>query len=292
MKLVSSFIKGNICIGAQVVREGKDYVGNLKMVDPALPGDMIEFLTGGDNMMARARDALAGLQPQHLIPADQAKLTAPIPRPGKIICVGLNYRDHAEEGGRSIPDYPDIFSKFTNTVIGHLDPIVIPRATSRVDYEVELAVVIGEKGRYIAEADASEHIAGYMVFNDVSARDYQRRVSQWTTGKVFDTFAPMGPALVTKDEVPDPGNLEIYLTLNGQEMQHSNTRNLIFSVPFLIHYLSEVMTLEPGDVISTGTPAGVGGFRNPPVYLKPGDEVVLTVEGVGTLINTVVAEAD
>ena len=189
------------------------------------------------------------------------------------------------------PEFPTFFCKTANTVIGPGQAIVIPRVTSQVDYEAELAVVIGKRARHVAQEHALDFVAGYTIFNDVSARDYQKRTSQWMIGKSFDTFGPMGPALVTADEIPDPHRLELSLTLNGQEMQRTNTGNMIFSIPFVIAYLSAVMTLEPGDVISTGTPAKTELARNLPPFMKPGDTVRIAVEKIGELVNPVVAEA-
>ncbi len=218
------------------------------------------------------------------------KLAAPIPRPPKIICIGLNYRDHAAESNMAVPKVPTVFAKFPTAVIGHLDPIILPKASTQPDYEAEFAVVIGKGGRYIPEDRWREHVFGYTMLNDVSARDFQMATTQWTMGKTFDTFAPMGPVIVTADEIPDPHSLDISLVLSGDVMQHSNTSNLIFGIPQLIAYLSSVFTLEPGDVIATGTPAGVGFARKPPRYLKPGDECRVRIEGIGELINPVVAE--
>ncbi len=222
--------------------------------------------------------------------AGEMKLLAPILRPPKIICVGLNYRDHAAESNLPIPEVPTIFAKFSTAVIGPGHPIVLPKNSSKPDYEAEFAVVIGKGGRHIPEKQWREHVFGYTILNDVSARDFQMATSQWMIGKTFDTFAPMGPAIVTADEIEDPHNLEISLTINGEELQHSNTRNLIFNIPQLIAHLSSVCTLEPGDVISTGTPGGVGFARKPPRWLQPGDTVVTKVEGLGELVNPVVAE--
>jgi len=222
--------------------------------------------------------------------ADQTALAAPILRPPKIICVGLNYRDHAAEAGLSIPEVPTIFAKFPTAVLGPGQPIVLPKASRRPDYEAELCVVIGKGGRYIPAERWREHVFGYTIFNDVSARDFQTATSQWMIGKTFDTFAPFGPAIVTADEIADPHNLRISLELNGQLMQDSNTSNLIFKIPQLIEHLSSVFTLETGDLIATGTPAGVGFARKPPVYLRPGDEVRVRIEGLGELVNPVVAE--
>jgi len=221
---------------------------------------------------------------------ETAVLAAPLLRPQKIICIGLNYRDHAEESKMAIPETPTVFSKYATSVIGPRAPIVLPKNSTKPDYEAEFAVVIGKGGRHIAEANWRDHVFGYTVINDVSARDFQMATSQWMIGKTFDTFCPMGPAVVTADEIEDPHNLRISLSIDGETLQDSNTRNLIFGVPELIAYLSSVFTLEPGDIISTGTPAGVGFARKPPRWLKAGDEVTVTVEGVGTLVNPVVAE--
>lgn len=225
------------------------------------------------------------------IPLDSVKLMAPILRPPKIICVGLNYRDHAIESNMAIPSVPTIFCKFPTSVIGPGDNIVLPKKSKQPDYEAEFAFVIGRGGRNIPAADWREHVFGYMNVNDVSARDIQLATSQWMMGKTFDAFCPMGPYLVTADEIPDPHNLDISLTIHGEVLQHSNTKHLIFRIPDLIEYLSSVFTLEPGDVISTGTPAGVGFARKPPRYLRQGDDVVVKVEGLGELRNPVVAEA-
>ena len=235
----------------------------------------------------------SGRQP-HGVPSyrlSEVKLLAPIPRPPKFICVGLNYRDHAAETRLEIPKVPTIFNKFTNVVIGPSDPIVLPRVETRPDYEAEFAFVIGRGGRYIPESEAMQHVFGYTIVNDVSARDFQMATSQWLMGKTFDTFAPMGPWIVTADEISDPHALDISLEIAGERLQHSNTRELIFKIPELIEYISKVVTLEPGDVVATGTPAGVGFARKPPRYLKPGDEVAISIQGIGTLRNTVVAEA-
>ncbi len=222
------------------------------------------------------------------IPLDQITFLPPIQRPGKILCVGLNYRDHVLEGGRTIPEFPTIFQKASSSIIAHQQSIRLPATTSKVDLEAELAVVIGKTARKVSSEGAFDYIGGYTILNDVSERDYQNRTSQWTMGKSCDTFCPIGPVLLTKDEIPDPHSLEIKSTLNGFEMQKSNTKHLIFTIPFLIEYISAVMTLEPGDIIATGTPVGVGVFRKPPVFLKAGDMAEITVEGIGTLSNPVV----
>jgi 2-keto-4-pentenoate hydratase/2-oxohepta-3-ene-1,7-dioic acid hydratase in catechol pathway len=205
--------------------------------------------------------------------------------------VGLNYRDHAIESGMEIPKVPTIFNKFATSIIGPGEKIVLPKKSEKPDYEAEFAVIIGRGGRHISEDKWQDHVFGYTILNDVSARDYQLATTQWLMGKTFDTFAPMGPAVVTADEVSDPHNLDIKLTINGEVLQNSNTKHLIFRIPDLISYISSVCTLEPGDIISTGTPAGVGlGFK-PPRWLKPGEECVISVQGLGELRNPCVLEA-
>jgi 2-keto-4-pentenoate hydratase/2-oxohepta-3-ene-1,7-dioic acid hydratase in catechol pathway len=225
-------------------------------------------------------------------PLESVRLRAPIARPGKITCIGMNYADHAREGGKEPPSAPIFFLKASNIVIGPNDPVILPPNSEKVDYEAEFAVVIGKPGRRISEENAYEHVAGYTVMNDVSARDMQFGDGQWFRGKSCDTFAPLGPWIVTRDEVPDPHALHISLTLNGQTMQNSNTSNLIFRVPYLVSYLSQSLSWETGDLISTGTPPGVGVHRNPPVLLKPGDEMSITVERLGTLTNPVAGSAE
>ncbi len=221
-------------------------------------------------------------------PLASVRLLAPILHPPKIVCVGLNYVDHAREQGIEPPKEPLFFLKSCNTICGPGDSIRLPPNSTQVDYEAEFAVVIGKGGSRIAVEQAYEHVAGYTILNDVSARDMQFGDKQWFRGKSCDTFAPCGPWIVTTDEVPDPHNLRISLTLNGATLQDSNTSNLIFGVPQLISYLSQSLTWEPGDLISTGTPPGVGVFRKPPLFLKPGDTVSVTVERLGTLTNPVV----
>jgi 2-keto-4-pentenoate hydratase/2-oxohepta-3-ene-1,7-dioic acid hydratase in catechol pathway len=225
-----------------------------------------------------------------LVPRQNAYWFAPVPRPGKLICIGLNYRDHAEESKMPIPERPIIFSKFSSAVIAPGEPVVLPAASQKVDYEAELAVVIGRRAKNVKADRAYDYVLGYTVFNDVSARDFQFADGQWQRGKSCDTFAPMGQSIVTTDVITDPHKLAIRLTLNGQTMQDSNTDQLIFGVPQLIEFISESITLEPGDVIATGTPAGVGFARNPPVFLKPGDEMEVTIEGLGGLNNPVTGQ--
>lgn len=251
---------------------------------------LLELIENFDNARAKIND-LSGKARSSGHRLSEAKLLAPIPRPRKLICVGLNYRDHAEETGSEIPKVPTIFNKFATSVIGPGAPIVLPKVSHAPDYEAEFAFVIGRGGRNIAGENWKQHVFGYTIINDVSARDYQRATTQWLMGKTFDTFAPMGPWIVTADEIPDPHALDISIEINGEVLQDSNTSNLIFKIPDLISFLSSVFTLEPGDIISTGTPAGVGFARKPPRYLKAGDDVVVKIPAIGELRNPVVAEA-
>jgi 2-keto-4-pentenoate hydratase/2-oxohepta-3-ene-1,7-dioic acid hydratase in catechol pathway len=253
--------------------------------------DLRTLIAGGADALDRAQRWLLHPPGGELIEAASATLLAPIPRPPKIVCIGLNYRDHAAEARMPIPDVPTVFAKFHTAATGHRQPIVLPKASAKPDYEAEFAVVIGRGGRHIPESAWREHVFGYTIFNDVSARDFQMATSQWMIGKTFDTFAPFGPAIVTADEIADPHALDISLILNGEVMQRSNTREMIFRIPRLIAHLSSVFTLEPGDIVATGTPAGVGFARKPPRYLMPGDEVTVRIEGIGGLVNPVVAEA-
>lgn len=267
------------------------FVGG-KVIDLTGAGfpDLPAVIAGGDAARA-AVQAWAAAPPAGAV-LDVASLTllAPLLRPPKLICVGLNYRDHAAESRSQIPDVPTIFAKFTTAIIGPGANIVLPRSSAKPDYEAELAFVIGKGGRHIAAEDWREHVFGYTIVNDVSARDYQKATTQWTIGKSFDTFAPMGPWIVTADEIADPHALDIELSIGGQVLQSSNTRNLVFPIPELVRFLSSVFTLEPGDVVSTGTPAGVGFARTPPRWLRPGDEVLIRIQGIGELRNPVVAE--
>src|ERR1700722_5976305 len=252
--------------------------------------DMLAVLAGGAAGRAKIETFVSNPPADSTFPLASVRLLAPVPRPPKLICIGLNYRDHAAEARQEIPKVPTIFAKFSNVVIGPGEPIVIPRISRKPDYEAEFMFVIGAGGRHIAAQDWQRHVFGYTVFNDVSARDIQSASSQWMLGKSFDTFAPMGPYLVSADEILDPHAVDISLGIGGEVLQHSNTRELIFGIPELVAYLSSVVTLEPGDVVATGTPAGVGFTRKPPRYLRPGDEVVVRIEGLGELRNPVVGE--
>jgi len=225
-----------------------------------------------------------------LLNVSEVRILTPVPLPPKIICLGLNYRDHAEEGHVPLPEEPILFSKPSTAIVGPDDCVVYPKISTQMDYEVELAVIIGKEGRNISEADASNHIGGYTVFNDISARDIQFKDKQWFRGKSFDTFAPTGPCLVLSDQITDPHRLKMKLRVNGEVRQSSTTANMIFKIPQIITFISRVMTLQPGDIIATGTPAGVGFYAKPEKkLLKPGDLVEAEVESIGVLRNRIVA---
>jgi 2-keto-4-pentenoate hydratase/2-oxohepta-3-ene-1,7-dioic acid hydratase in catechol pathway len=240
-----------------------------------------EKLAADDNALAEANEK------GWLVPSSHPYWFAPVPRPGKLICIGLNYRDHAAESKMAIPEKPVVFSKFSSCVIAPGEPVVLPPQSKQVDYEAELAVVIGRRAKNGPADRAYDYVLGYTAFNDVSARDFQFGDGQWQRGKSCDTFGPMGQTIVTADAIPDPHRLTIKLKLNGEIMQDSNTDQMIFGVPRLIEFLTETITLEPGDVIATGTPSGVGFARNPPVFLQPGDQMEVLIEGMGGLGNPV-----
>jgi 2-keto-4-pentenoate hydratase/2-oxohepta-3-ene-1,7-dioic acid hydratase in catechol pathway len=269
------------------LRDGK-FV-DLTASDPGLPRDLKSLLTLEDGLSRAQRAADTAFQGGKFV---EGRTLAPIPSPGKVICIGLNYRDHAIESGVEPPPEPVVFNKFPQSIAGPDDPIRLPAVCREVDYEAELVVVIGKRGKRVSRASAMTHVAGYMNGNDVSARDWQLQKpgKQWLLGKTPDTFAPIGPWLVTADEVPQPENLSIQLRLNGQTMQNSTTRELIFKIDELIAYVSQITTLEPGDLIFTGTPPGVGMARKPPVFLKPGDVCEVEIAGLGVLRNPVQAD--
>jgi len=225
---------------------------------------------------------------EHRIPIETVELGPPIPNPDKIICLGLNYSDHAAEFAMTIPPAPTLFAKFRNALCGPTSPIIIPRVSTQIDYEGELVVVIGRRCKDVSERDALTNVAGYTIINDVSARDLQMQTSQWIAGKTLDTFAPMGPGIVPAADIPDPQNLEITTRVNGILLQQGNTRDMIFPVSKTIVFLSSLMTLEPGDLIATGTPSGVGFRRQPPIFLKAGDVVEVEIKGIGVIRNPVV----
>ena len=287
MKLVT-FVHGSTTRLGALREDGGQKVYDLNALDPRLPADMLAFLEAGPDSLSLTEAALAGASPDVGLDLASVQLKAPVPHPGKIICIGQNYLAHAHESNASAPPFPIIFAKYNNTVIAHGDPIVVPPAVQKPDYEGELAVVIGKRGREIPEAQALEYVAGYFPLNDVSARDWQNRTSQWVIGKTPDTFCPMGPALVTAGEIPDVQNLWIRTVINGEVLQEGHTSLMIFSIAHLIADMSCVMTLEPGDVIATGTPAGIGAARTPPRWLRPGDVVRVEIEHVGALENPVV----
>ncbi len=284
MRLVTYMSPGEVALAGVVV---EDRVFSLQ---PAGYGDLLSVIAGGAAARASIASYLKAVPPAAGKSLDRVVLLAPIPKPPKLICVGLNYRDHAAEAKMEIPSVPTIFSKFNTAITGPGAPIILPKNTTKPDYEAEFAVVIGTGGRHIPASEWREHVYGYMCLNDVSARDFQMATSQWLMGKTFDTFAPCGPWLTTADEIEDPHNLDISLTINGEVLQNSNTKHLIFGIPALIEFLSSAFTLEPGDIITTGTPAGVGFSKQPPRWLKPGDDVVVKIQGLGELRNPVVAE--
>lgn len=285
MRLVTFSHENRERIGVQL----EAHILDLSRVSAGIPTDMKAFLSLGETALAQTREALASVKEVWLLAESDVTLLAPIPRPDKILCIGHNYAGHIGIGKTELPEHPNLFCKTVNTIIGHNQLIVIPPATSQVDFEAELMAVIGKRAHKVSESEAESCIAGYTIFNDVSARDYQKRTSQWMLGKSFDTFGPMGQALVTIDEVPDPYTVELELTVNGVPQQRVNTRDMIFSVPRLISYISEVMTLEVGDVIATGTPSGLPEAAEQKRFLRAGDIVEITIEKLGTLKNSVMS---
>jgi 2-keto-4-pentenoate hydratase/2-oxohepta-3-ene-1,7-dioic acid hydratase in catechol pathway len=266
-----------------------DFYIDLHATDPELPSSVRGLLEGGPGLLKLAAD-VAHRPAAIRHPAAESKLLPPVPDPHKILCIGLNYRDHAAETGAAIPRDPVVFSKFATALVGPDEPLVLPPASQKVDFEAELVLVVGKKGRSIPKEAAREYLAGYTVGHDVSARDWQieKDGKQWLLGKTFDTFAPTGPHLVTADEVPDAHDLGIRLRLNGETMQDSRTKQMIFGADELLAYISQVVTLQPGDLIFTGTPPGVGIARKPPVWLKGGDVVEVEIDKLGVLRNPVV----
>ena len=269
-------IKPGVLLGEEIV----DISGQVDSIK--------SLIEGGPDALARLRNSLQGKT--HRIPLAEVELRAPLQNPPRIFCLGLAYRDHAIETHQEIPKVPTIFLKLTSALNGPRSAVVLPKRTQQPDYEAEFAFVIGTGGKNISADAWEEHIFGYTIMNDVSARDVQMATSQWSLGKSFDTFAPLGPAIVTKDEVPDPHALDIRLTIGGEVLQRSNTRELIFRLPDLIAYLSAIAPLKAGDIVSTGTPAGVGLGRTPHRWLRPGDTILTEVECLGQLANPVIAE--
>jgi 2-keto-4-pentenoate hydratase/2-oxohepta-3-ene-1,7-dioic acid hydratase in catechol pathway len=273
------------------VRRG-DELYDLRGVDPTLPDGVGPVVAGGPELLARAARAAEQVTAQAKLDESSVRYRPVIERPGKIICIGRNYAAHAREGGAEPLDYPDVFMRGANSLVAHGEPLIRPRCSDKFDYEGELVFVVGRKARHVRREDAYGIIAGYSIFNEGSIRDYQRKATQWTMGKNFDGTGGFGPDLVTPEEVPEGAdNLRLTTTLNGELMQDGNTHDFIFPVAQVIEILTEAMTLEPGDVVLTGTPSGVGYARKPPVFMKPGDVVEVMIEKVGKLRNTVRDEA-
>ncbi|XP_035235129.1 fumarylacetoacetate hydrolase domain-containing protein 2A [Anguilla anguilla] len=278
--------EGTVRVGVQL--DAGQGVVDLRGFDSSLPNTMREFLQTGDRGMEQARRALSS--GQCVVSLSELRLLPPVTAPEKVVCVGMNYRDHCLEQNAPIPKEPIIFSKFPSAVTGPYDDITLPEESKEVDWEVELAFVIGRKGKHIKEKEALSYVAGFTVANDVSARDWQmhRNGKQWLLGKTFDSFCPLGPALVTTAALKDPHNLAIRCRVNGDTVQDSNTNQMIFKTEQLVAWVSQFVTLCPGDVFLTGTPPGVGVFRNPPVFLKKGDVVECEIDEIGLIRNTVI----
>ena len=282
----------------KLIRHGEIYkekpgviIGDVQYDASAFGEDFNEafFETGG---LERLKKFIDGNKAELTPLPEGTRLGSPVARPSKILCIGLNYADHAKESNAALPPEPVLFMKSTTSLVGPYDDIVIPKNSVKTDWEVELAFVVGKKASYVEESEAMDYIAGYCLHNDVSEREFQlERSGTWDKGKGCDTFAPVGPFLATPDEIGDPHQLRLWLTVNGRTMQDGNTRDFIFNIPFLVSYLSQFMTLLPGDIISTGTPKGVGLGMTPPVYLKPGDVVELGIDGLGSSKQTVKAYA-
>ena len=284
MRLVSFSKAGGSAVGLRQ----DDSIIDLSVAAPRLPRTLAGILAAGASARAELRKVAAKPRKSAVVKASKVKLLPPIPAPGKILCIGLNYRDHAAEMGNPLPTYPVVFTRFVSTLVPHGGRLLTPKASGMFDYEAELAVVIGKRGRNISREKALSHVGGYSCFNDGSIRDYQTKTSQFTLGKNFDGTGGFGPDLVTPDELPKGAHgLKIKCRLNGQTMQDGTTADLVFDVAALIAEISVTMTLEPGDVIITGTPAGVGMGRNPRVFMKPGDVCEVEIEGVGILRNPV-----
>jgi 2-keto-4-pentenoate hydratase/2-oxohepta-3-ene-1,7-dioic acid hydratase in catechol pathway len=248
-----------------------------------VPQSTRAFLEGG----AAAQDAISAVRDWVTVPTASARLHAPITDPGKFICIGLNYRDHAEETGNPIPKEPPIFAKWAPSIVDPGEPILRPRGSKQLDWEVELGVVIGRTARYVSKEQALDYVWGYTIINDASARDFQFLTTQWMAGKIFETAAPVGPFIADRQEIPDPHSLELKTFVNGKQMQRGNTKTFIFDVRYLVSYLSGLMTLSPGDLIATGTPPGVGLGMKPPVFMNPGDVCRVEIDGLGSMENPI-----
>lgn len=270
--------------------DGADVI-DLHAVDPALPRTLLQVIEASPSARQDLARRAASAPQAARRPLAKVKAALPIPHPPKFICVGLNYLEHAKEGGHPPPTYPSFFARFDRSLVAHGEPVVCPKASLQLDYECELTVVIGKGGRHIPEATALDHVFGYTIFNDVSVRDFQRKTTQWLAGKNFDATGPLGPFVVTAEDLP-PGAapLRIATRVNGVTLQDSSTNDMIFPVARIVALLSEIMTLEPGDLIATGTPQGVAHARQPPAWMKAGDTVEVEIEGIGILANPVVDE--
>jgi 2-keto-4-pentenoate hydratase/2-oxohepta-3-ene-1,7-dioic acid hydratase in catechol pathway len=275
-------------------RFGVEVPGGILDVNAAnaeLPASLLAYVQDAAHLRPALEALVAAPPAAHVHPAASIRYLPPIALPQKIICIGLNYRDHAAEVGLPLPTDVVAFAKYANTLVGHGADVIIPRESDKVDYEAELAFVIGKRGHHIAAEHAYEYIAGYTIVNDVSVRDYQMRTSQWMLGKTFDTHAPIGPVVVTTDEIPDPQTLKIRTIIGDEVLQDSNTAQLVFDVPRLVAELSSVMTLEPGDIVATGTPSGVGAMREPKRWIRAGERVRVEIEKIGALENPFVSAA-
>jgi acylpyruvate hydrolase len=316
MRLLTFSARGQTRLGAEagawvidLNRAGHEYFGAqggpraAGQADTWLPPSMKEFLAGGNDAMAAAGEAARHIHALLNDPAEAARIQRegiawrsddvrrlpPVPDPPKILCVGRNYAEHAREGGAEPPELPIIFGRFPHSLLGPGEAFVLPTVSPQVDFEGELVAVIGRRGRGIPEAHALDYVAGYTIFNDISIRDFQRRTSQWMLGKNFDRSGPLGPALVTRDEIPDPQNLTLTVDVSGERMQEAHTGIMIFGVAHLIAYVSQALTLEPGDLIATGTPSGVGFARKPPRWLRAGDIVRVSISQLGVLETPIVS---
>lgn len=286
MRLLAFDKSGQPAIG---VRRGKEVV-DLSAAAPTLPRDVPALLAAGPSALEAAKKAAASPPAGAVLPEERLVYHPPVWNPGKIVCVGLNYADHAAESGLKKPDYPVLFLRVATTLVGHKQPLLVPRCSGQFDYEAEMVVVIGRKGRNISAEDCLDYVAGYSVFNEGSIRDYQFKSQTWTSGKNFDGTGGFGPDLVTADEVPPAGKgLRIRTRLNGETLQDATTNDMMFDVPELIETISEVMTLLPGDIIVSGTPSGVGFARKPPIWMKAGDTCEIELEQVGVLSNPIKA---
>ncbi len=268
-----------------------EMVVDVAATDAALPADLLSLIRQGPTALAAVKTAVAKAPASAKHALTRIKAALPIAQPPKFICVGLNYLEHAKEGGHPPPTYPSFFARYNRSLVAHGQPVIRPKSSIQLDYECELTIVIGKGGRHISETTALEHVFGYTIFNDVSVRDFQRKTTQWLAGKNFDGTGPLGPVVVTADALP-PGAapLDIMTRVNGQTMQSSNTSDMIFTVARCVSLLSEIMTLEPGDLIATGTPSGVAHARQPPAWMKAGDVVEIEIGGIGVLSNPVVDE--